>query len=317
MASKKNSRTAPAENILPVSDYTGKRLHSPEPPKPDSGPVRGTFPEKVPMGEYIKKYRKEAKISQKDLADKLHVTRNTVINWEAGKYRPDADLFPSLCSILEISLNDLFGILPDPADGFSGHEREMVRRYRLISPVSRKIVDRLITGILDEEIQEKDRILDESAHTVAVISTAAAAGDGFDYSSIPVEDYRFVFRNGRNEKADAIIRVKGDSMLPVYEEGDWVYVEYTPSASVGEDVICSSRAGFHIKRLGESGPYSVNKDAPFTLTGEDDRVEIVGRVLGIVNPSDYPSRAENDSLREIRRDEIKSFKEKYGLTDVL
>ena len=40
-----------------------------------------SFPEKVPMAEMIKKYRKEAKISQQSLADLLHVTRNTVINW--------------------------------------------------------------------------------------------------------------------------------------------------------------------------------------------------------------------------------------------
>ena len=86
---------------------------------------------------------------------------------------------------------------------------------------------------------------------VAVIATKAAAGDGFEYSDIPVEDYRFVFANGRNEKADAIIQVKGNSMLPVYHEDDWVYVQYTDSADIGEDFICSSRAGMHIKRLGE------------------------------------------------------------------
>jgi len=70
----------------------------------------------------------------------------------------------------------------------------------------------------------------------------------------------------------------------------------------------------HIKRLGEEGPYSVNKDAPFTLTGEDDHVRIVGRVLGIVDPTaDIPSTSDNDLLAELRRDEIREFREEHGL----
>ena len=210
------------------------------------------------MAEMIRKYRKEARISQQSLAGQLHVTRNTIINWESGRYRPDADLFPPLCSILGITLNDLFGISSGPSGSFSVHEQELIRQYRMISPVGRRIVDRMLGDILEEEITEKNRAINDAALGVAVISTRAAAGDGFNYSDIPVEDYRFFYANGRNKKADAVIQVKGDSMLPVYRENDWVYVQYTAYASVGEDVICSSQAGMHIKRLGEQGPYSLN-----------------------------------------------------------
>ena len=272
--------------------------------------------QKVPMAEMIRKYRKKAGIPQKELAEKLGVTRNTVINWESGKYRPDADLFPPLCRLLGITLSDLFGINPGPADSFSAHEQELVHRYRRISPVGRKIVDRMVENILDEEGREKYRILNETTLGVGVIATRAAAGDGLAYSDIPMEDYRFVYMNGRNRKANAIIHVRGDSMLPVYRDGDWVYIQYTESAGIGEDVICSSRAGMHIKRLGEDGPYSVNKEVPFSLTGEDDHVQIVGRVLGIVDPSsDFPGCAENELLAELRRDEIRAFREKHGLDD--
>ena len=301
-------------NPLPVIHDPEKRLHAPEYSARTDAAAHGSFPEKIQMAEQIKKYRKKAKLSQQSLADHLDVTRNSVINWESGRYRPDADLFPALCRILGITLNDLFGINPGPADMFSAHEHALIRQYRMISPVSQRIVDRMIGNILEEETSEKTRLINEAALGVAVIATRAAAGDGFEYSDIPVEDYRFVFANGRNEKADAIIQVRGDSMLPVYREDDWVYVQYTDSAAVGEDVICSSRAGMHIKRLGEEGPYSVNKDAPFALTSEDDHVRIVGRVLGIVDPTaDFPSTSDNDMLSDLRKDEIRSFREAHGL----
>ena len=270
---------------------------------------------KVPMAEAIKTYRKAAKLSQQSLADQLHVTRNTVINWESGHYRPDADLFPQLCRILGITLNDLFGIAPGQAEAISAQEQRLIHQYRLLRPLSRRVVERMLEDILEEETLEATRLLNSSAIGIAVISSRAAAGNGSGYSDIPVEDYRFVFANGRNRKADAIIQVRGDSMLPVYHENDWVYVQYTPSADIGEDVICSSRAGMHIKRLGENGPYSVNKEFPFTLTSEDDHVRIVGRVLGIADPgSDFPGAADAALLADLRSDEIREFRKSHGLS---
>ena len=82
--------------IRSITSYHKRDLHQQESSGSTGTAVTGTFPAKVPMADQIKKYRKEAKISQQSLADQLNVTRNTVINWEAGKYRPDADLFPKL-----------------------------------------------------------------------------------------------------------------------------------------------------------------------------------------------------------------------------
>ena len=303
--------------IRSFSSNSKTNLHAPASSAPADQATSLGFPEKIQMSEQIKKYRKAAKISQQSLADRLGVTRNTVINWEAGKYRPDADLFPAICGLLDISLNDLFGISMGPSDILSVQERNMIHQYRLISPVSQRVVDRMISNILDEEIREQNQLIDEAALGVGVISTKAAAGDGYEYSDIPLEDYRFVFRNGRNEKADAIIQVKGNRMLPVYHEDDWVYVQYAETADIGEDVICSSRAGMHIKRLGEDGPYSLNKNEPFTLTTEDDHVRIIGRVLGIVDPTaDLPSDSDNDTLQELREDEIRAFREEHGIDSI-
>ena len=144
----------------------------------------------------------------------------------------------------------------------------------------------------------------------------AAAGDGLGFSDIPMEACRFIFVNDTNRKADAILPIKGDSMLPTYHSGDMVYVQFTQSPDVGEDVICRSKEGFHIKRLGEEGPYSLNPDIPFVLTAPDDPVETIGRVLGIVNTSsDFPSAEEVDLLHELRHVDIEKFREKYHLTE--
>ena len=112
------------------------------------------------FGERIKTFRKEAGYSQRELAEKMNVTRNTVINWEAGKYKPDADLFPGLCDILEITLNDLFGIHPE--DRFTPHERSLIDQYRRISRGGQRVIDHMISDILDEQLRSEETRLDEN-----------------------------------------------------------------------------------------------------------------------------------------------------------
>ena len=202
---------------------------------------------------------------------------------------------------------------PAAQQGVSEREWELLSSYRQISPLSRRIVERTLDAIVEEEKSEHDRVLAEDVRLIDFISTAATAGDGYEYSDIPVEDYRFVYNNARNIRANGMIRVKGDSMLPVYHDGDLVYVQYTNQAEPGEDVLCSSVAGMHIKRLGEDGVYSLNKDLPFTLTSPDDHVRIIGKVLGIVSSSDQPDPEDCDTLEEIRREEIREYTIRHGL----
>ena len=65
--------------IRSITSYHKRDLHLQESSAGTGEPVPVTFPTKVPMGDQIKKYRKEAKISQQSLADQLNVTRNTVM----------------------------------------------------------------------------------------------------------------------------------------------------------------------------------------------------------------------------------------------
>lgn len=39
----------------------------------------------------IKKLRQDKQLSQEQLAEQLHVTRQAVSNWETGKTQPDVD----------------------------------------------------------------------------------------------------------------------------------------------------------------------------------------------------------------------------------
>lgn len=59
------------------------------------------------IGKFILECRKNKKLTQSELAEKLGVTDKSISNWENGRNMPDLSLFKSLCDILEISINDL------------------------------------------------------------------------------------------------------------------------------------------------------------------------------------------------------------------
>ena len=59
------------------------------------------------IGKFIAKCRKEKKMTQSELAERLRVTDKSIGNWENGRNMPDLALFKPLCSELNISINEL------------------------------------------------------------------------------------------------------------------------------------------------------------------------------------------------------------------
>ena len=59
------------------------------------------------IGKFIAECRKNKKLTQSELAEKLGVTDKSISNWENGRNMPDLSLFKSLCELLDISINDL------------------------------------------------------------------------------------------------------------------------------------------------------------------------------------------------------------------
>lgn len=59
------------------------------------------------IGKFIAKCRKEKKMTQSELAEKIGVTEKSISNWENGRNMPDLSLFKPLCNELNITINDL------------------------------------------------------------------------------------------------------------------------------------------------------------------------------------------------------------------
>ena len=95
--------------------------------------------DQVKIGKFIASQRKEQGFTQSQLAEKLGITDKAVSKWETGKSLPDLSLFAPLCSLLDITLNELLlgevisddclkeksnQVLLDVISGMLGNDRE-------------------------------------------------------------------------------------------------------------------------------------------------------------------------------------------------
>ena len=68
------------------------------------------------LGQKIKKLRNEKGLTQKDLADQVHVTFQTVSKWEKDENEPDVTTLRELSKLFDCSLDYLLSTDEEPAD---------------------------------------------------------------------------------------------------------------------------------------------------------------------------------------------------------
>ena len=63
--------------------------------------------DQIKIGKFISQCRKNKKLTQVQLAEKLNITDRAISKWETGNGMPDSSIMLDLCNILGISVNEL------------------------------------------------------------------------------------------------------------------------------------------------------------------------------------------------------------------
>jgi transcriptional regulator with XRE-family HTH domain len=71
---------------------------------------------KTMLNDNIRTIRKNKGFTQEDLANRLHVTRQTISKWEKGLSVPDAEMLSRLADELEVPVSELLGAGNIPAE---------------------------------------------------------------------------------------------------------------------------------------------------------------------------------------------------------
>lgn len=106
------------------------------------------------IGKFIAECRKNKKMTQADLAEKLNITDRAVSKWETGKGMPDYSIVLELCKRLDISVNELLSGETINTDDYNKKAENNLLEFKKLDDIKNKMLlqSKIIIGILSSII---------------------------------------------------------------------------------------------------------------------------------------------------------------------
>lgn len=245
------------------------------------------------FSERLKAQRESLGLTRGALAEQLGVSASAVGNYETGVSFPKEEVLLRLFNALQTEPNRLF------CDSFfarelplSAAERELLEQYRSLSPVGRDTVRSVADALCDyrDELMSERRTAPEP-RLIPLYASPAAAGFA---APVPDEDFTYLTADDSVPRgADFAVRIQGDSMQPVIQDGSIVYVNRDPLADGDVGIFCVDGAmlckQYHRDALGMTYLFSLNRaraDADVVLAPSGGRsLACFGRVMLAHRPS--------------------------------
>lgn len=173
------------------------------------------------MYENLKKLRDEQGMNQADFGASVGVKKTTYSNYETGKTQPTSEFWITVAEKYQVSIDWLMGFSDDPHRVKFTAPSALEQKYRALDEHGKKVIDFVLEA-------ETERIAEQSTMNVIDFGTIrhylyspAAGPDG----QVSGEDYEDIPRTPDMPKnADYCLTVSGDSMQPVLQDGQMVFV---------------------------------------------------------------------------------------------
>lgn len=169
-------------------------------------------------------------------------------------------------------------------DLLSDKEIDHIKKYRELDGYGKKAVSDLLnteyercTTIAEEDDEEQEIEIKHSYYKVS-------AGTGFNLDNDDEWETISVPDTPEARKADFALTIKGNSMEPVYLDGDIVLVKEQSAIDIGQIGIYIIEGNGYIKKYGGDRLISLNAEYDDIIFAEHDeeRIRCVGKVIGRV-----------------------------------
>lgn len=219
-------------------------------------------------------------ISPTSLLKQLKISTSKLTSWKNGSM-PNSDFLIPISEFLGVSIDFLLtGKEKEPS--LSADEQELLDYFKKLP---KKDKQRLIgrAELLAEQAETTEITVDiptiKRKHSYYKVS--AGTGYGLDEGDAWQDEIE-IPDTPANRKADFCITITGNSMEPVYKDGDIVLVKSQKSIDLGQIGIFNVGGKGYIKKYGRDRLISLNEDCDDVMFSdhEYDNIECVGIVLG-------------------------------------
>ena len=227
------------------------------------------------IGEVISEHRKNKKMSQVELSEKLSEKKIEVSNaaisaWEKGNSMPSAEALLATCEILGIS--DIYTefIGANPMDPFKDLNEEG----------RQKVLDYAELLVKSGEYKKPTNIIEFKPRTMKVALTRASAGTGNFLDEENFDEMEVL--EPVPEKADFGVYIDGDSMEPRFHNEELVWIEQTEALESGDIGLFFLDGLTYIKKyvVNNAGTFLVSLNAKYKPleVGEFSTFKIFGKL---------------------------------------
>ena len=229
------------------------------------------------LGSKLSELRKARKMSQQEVAKLVSVGSDPISNravskWETGDTLPNAEQFLALCRIYDIRdvLSTSLGMQGPNDEGLNS-----------LNKLGRERVDEYISLLKESpEFSYKQKVI-RIKRQMPLYDLPASAGTGVfldsdSYTLIDVDETV-------PENANLAVRISGDSMTPLYTDGQIVYVRQQPDLKPGEIGIFVLNGEAYCKKLETDGGIkliSLNPNYKPIKVKYSYELRVIGKVVG-------------------------------------
>ena len=233
----------------------------------------------------LKEARLTKGLTQEQIAEKIGVAKSTFTGYEKGNSEPNMLTVSKIMKELQVDANYLYQ--DEMGSNYpmkvSYDEYQHIEKYRNLDRHGKKMVDFTLQEEWERSIEEKENTTKVVTPTriLSYYYRLASAGTGQILFDMPPTKRIEIPDIPEYRKADYAIGVNGDSMEPVYHDGDMLLVEMTDEIRVGEIGIFSLNGECYVKKLGEGELISLNPKYPNIPLNET--AKCMGRVIDKLN----------------------------------
>ena len=252
--------------------------------------ANGVCDNKLYFAARLKELRTIAHLTQAEFAERLHLSKSAIANWESGRTRPDLANVPSLCRVLGISIEEFFCDSAEKIDAKTDEGRLLFfyrNLYRGHQQALLTLAEKLLEAETEMAAPKKIELV-----RIPLAEDAVAAGFNLaDFSSgcKPI----YLHSSPMTRRADLIFHVSGDSMEPEFPNHSYVLVKCNESQPhVGDVGIFQVDNSLYIKEYRREGLHSLNPKWPLMRKSDYGEIRFIGRVIGVVDNDEFATTEE-------------------------
>lgn len=230
----------------------------------------------------LKQIMSERKISQSELSRRTGIGRNSISDYLNGKYEAKQDKVFELAKALNVNEAWLMGF--DISKNRKIENNDITSIYSKLTPPRQSNVLKYATNQLEEQNNDSDNLVDFNSYiqekSEVDIYGFASAGIGERLYNEPISKE---FVRGYVPAHDIALKVNGDSMEPLFKNGQIIFIEKSHTIKDGQIGVFIINGDAYVKKVyvedNRLTLVSLNKKYKDLYFYDNESVRLVGKVI--------------------------------------